>query len=44
MGFELNHAIVRCTDKAGAAQFFADLIGAAPVQASGPFAAVRVND
>lgn len=44
MGFELNHAIVRCTDKAGAAQFFADLIGAAPAYASGPFAAVRVND
>ncbi|MBQ1496815.1 MAG: hypothetical protein IIZ38_00730 [Sphingomonas sp.] len=44
MGFELDHAIVRCTDKAGAAQFFADLIGAAPVRALGPFAAVRVND
>ncbi|MBB4098918.1 VOC family protein [Sphingomonas kyeonggiensis] len=44
MGFELNHAIVRCTDKAGAARFFAELIDAPPVQASGPFAAVRVND
>lgn len=44
MGFELNHAIVRCTDKAGAAQFFADLIGAAPAYPLGPFAAVQVND
>jgi len=44
MGFELNHAIVRCTDREAAAQFFADLIGVAPPRASGPFAAVRVND
>jgi len=44
MGFELNHAIARCTDKGTAAQFFADLIDAAPAHASGPFMAVRVND
>lgn len=44
MDLELNHAIVRCTDKAAAAHFFADLIGAAPVHAAGPFATVRVND
>lgn len=44
MDLELNHTIVRCTDKAVAARFFADLIGTAAVHASGPFAAVRVND
>ena len=44
MGLELNHAIVRCTDRVAAAQFFADLIDAARPHASGPFAAVRVND
>jgi hypothetical protein len=43
MDLELDHAIVRCTDKAAAARFFADLIGAS-VHASGPFTAVRVND
>ena len=44
MGFELNHAIVRCTDRTAAAQFFADLIDVTSPHASGPFAAVRVND
>ncbi|MDP9808124.1 catechol 2,3-dioxygenase-like lactoylglutathione lyase family enzyme [Rhizobium tibeticum] len=44
MDLELNHAIVHCTDKAAAARFFADLIDAAPMRVSGPFAAVRVND
>jgi len=44
MDLELDHAIVRCTDKAAAAKFFADLIDAAPPRAAGPFAAVRVND
>lgn len=43
MGLELNHAIVRCTDKDVAAKFLVDLIGAAPARSSGPFAAVQVN-
>lgn len=43
MNLELDHAIVRCTDKVVAARFFADLIDA-PVHATGPFAAVQVND
>ncbi|WP_066806230.1 hypothetical protein [Sphingomonas asaccharolytica] len=44
MALELNHAIVRCTDRTAAAQFFANLIDAARPHALGPFAAVRVND
>ena len=44
MGFELNHAIVHCTDKRGAAAFFASLIDAAAPRPSGPFMAVAVND
>jgi catechol 2,3-dioxygenase-like lactoylglutathione lyase family enzyme len=44
MGLELNHAIVRCTDRVVAAQFFAELIDAASPHRVGPFAAVRVND
>lgn len=44
MNLELDHAIVRCTNKVLAARFFADLIDAAPPHASGPFAAVQVND
>jgi hypothetical protein len=44
MGLELNHAIVRCTDKHAAARFFIDLIEAPPARMVGPFAAVQVND
>lgn len=43
MPLELNHAIVRCTDRNVAARFFADLIDAPPPHALGPFAAVRAN-
>lgn len=44
MGLELNHAIVRCTDKYEAAALFAGLIDVGPPTSSGPFMAVAVND
>ena len=39
----LNHTIVRAADKNAAARFFAELLGLAVEEPSGPFTPVRVN-
>src|SRR5690349_10238310 len=39
----LNHTIVRAADKNAAARFFAELLGLAVGEPSGPFIPVRVN-
>jgi len=44
MSIVLNHTIVPATDKHSAATFFAELMGLAVCEPSGPFVPVQVND
>ena len=42
MAVELNHTIVRCTDKEASSRFLVDILGLPEPTAFGPFAVVRV--
>ena len=44
MSVQLNHTIVRCTDKAVSARFYAELLGLGEPVAYGPFLVVRCDN
>ena len=44
MGVELNHTIVRCSDKEVSARFLADLLGMAAPTRYGPFLVVQLGN
>ena len=44
MGIELNHTIVRVTDKRESAQFLAEILGLGDPEPFGPFLAVQTSN
>ncbi len=44
MGVQLNHTIVRASDKQSSAHFLADILGLPPPTAYGPFLVVEVDN